>query len=79
MKIVYSMYRASEVSVHRACCERATLSYSLGGGGTIYPGSPASITSSLTSDSGKVVVFIETVEPLLLVTFLYTLGLFYAL
>ena len=38
MKIIYSMYRAGEVSVHRACCERATLPYSLGGGGTIYPG-----------------------------------------
>ena len=24
MKIIYSMYRAGEVSVHRACCERAT-------------------------------------------------------
>ena len=41
MKIIYSimsMYRAGEVSVHRACCERATQPYSLGGGGTIYPG-----------------------------------------
>ena len=27
------MYRAGEVSVHRACCERATQPYSLGGGG----------------------------------------------
>ena len=35
MKIIYSMYRAGEVSVHRACCERATQHYSLGGGGTI--------------------------------------------
>ena len=25
------MYRAAEVSVHRACCERATQPYSLGG------------------------------------------------
>ena len=31
MKIIYSMYRAGEVSVHRACCERATQPYSLGG------------------------------------------------
>ena len=23
-KIIYSTYRAAEVSVHRACCERAT-------------------------------------------------------
>ena len=44
MKIKYSMYRAGEFSVHRACCERATQSYSLGGGGTIYPGSrPAGV------------------------------------
>ena len=27
------MYRACEVSVHRACCERADQPYSLGGGG----------------------------------------------
>ena len=26
------MYRAGEVCVHRACCERATQPYSLGGG-----------------------------------------------
>ena len=46
MKIIYSMYRACEVSVHRACCERATQPYPLGGGGTIYPGSrPAGVTT----------------------------------
>ena len=39
--IIYSMYRAGEVSIHRACCERATQPYSLGGGGTIWPGSRA--------------------------------------
>ena len=39
MKIIYNMYRAGEVSIHRSCCERATQPYSLGGGGTIYPGS----------------------------------------
>ena len=39
MKIIYSMYRAGEVSVHRAC-------YSLGGGGTICPvSSPAGFTT----------------------------------
>ena len=37
-KIIYSLYREGEVSVHRACCERTTQPYSLGGGGTIYPG-----------------------------------------
>ena len=37
-KIIYSMYREGEVSVNRACCERTTQPYSLGGGGTIYPG-----------------------------------------
>ena len=31
MKIIFSMHRAGEVSVHRACCERATQPYSLGG------------------------------------------------
>ena len=35
MKIIYSLYRAGEVSVHRACCERATQPYSLGGGGIV--------------------------------------------
>ena len=46
MKIIYSMYRAGEVSVYQACCERATQPYSLGGGGTIYPGSrPAGVTT----------------------------------
>ena len=45
-KIFYSMYRAGEVSVHRACCERATQPYSLGGGGSIYPGSrPTDVTT----------------------------------
>ena len=32
------MYRAGEVSIHPTCCERATQLYSLGEGGTIYPG-----------------------------------------
>ena len=45
-KIIYSMYREGEVSVHRACCERTTQTYSLGGGGTIYPGYwPADVTT----------------------------------
>ena len=45
MNIIYSMYRAGEVSIHRTCCERASQPYSLGGGGTIYPGSrPAGVT-----------------------------------
>ena len=46
MKIIYSMYRADESSVHRAFCERATQHYSLGGGATIYTGSrPAGVTT----------------------------------
>ena len=46
MKIIYSMYRAGEISIHRACYERATPPYSLGGGDTIYPGSrPAAVTT----------------------------------
>ena len=45
-KIIYSMYREGEVSVHRACCERTTQPYSLGGGGTIFPGYwPADVTT----------------------------------
>ena len=45
MNIIYSMYRAGEFSTHRACCKSATQPYSLGGGGTIYPGSrPAGVT-----------------------------------
>ena len=46
MKIIYNMYRAGEVSVHRACCEQATQPYSLGGGGKFYPGSrPVAVTT----------------------------------
>ena len=46
MKIIYRIYRAGEVSVHRACCERATQPYTLRGGSTIYPGSrPAGVTT----------------------------------
>ena len=46
MKIIYSMYRAGEVSVHQACCERATQPFSLGVGGTIYPDSrPTGVTT----------------------------------
>ena len=46
MKMIYSMYRAGEVSVHRACCKRATQPYPLGGGGTICPVSrPAGFTT----------------------------------
>ena len=46
MKIIYSMYRAGEVSVHRACCERSNQPYSLGGGGTIYPGSRLAVITA---------------------------------
>ena len=46
-KIIYSMYREGEVSVHRVCCERTTQPYSLGGEGTIYSGYwPADVTTS---------------------------------
>ena len=44
-KIIYSMYRAGEVSVHRTCCKRATQPYSFEGGGTIYPGSRPAVTT----------------------------------
>ena len=34
--------------LYRACCKRATQPYSLGGGGTIYPGSrPAGVTTRI--------------------------------
>ena len=36
MLLIYSMYRADEDFVHRACCERATQPYSLGGGGVRF-------------------------------------------
>ena len=46
MKIIYSIYRAGEVSIHRAYCKRATQPYSLGAGGRIYPDSrPAGVTT----------------------------------
>ena len=46
MKHINSMYKTGEVCVHRACCERATQPYSLGEGGTIYPGPrPAGVTT----------------------------------
>ena len=53
--IIYNMYRAVEVSVHQARCERATQPYSLGGGGgTIYQGSrPADVTIRRTSGNGS--------------------------
>ena len=52
------MYRADEVSVHRACCERATQPYILGGGGTIYPGSRQAdvITRSPTMEAQRLLI-----------------------
>ena len=43
--IIYSIYRAGRVSVHRTCCKQATQTYSLGGGGTICSGSRAAVTT----------------------------------
>ena len=61
MKIIYSMYRAGEVSVHRACCERATQPYSFVGGGTIYPGSrPAGGTKRFSENGNR--VFIHSLD-----------------
>ena len=52
--IIYTMYRAGEVSVHRACCDRATQPYSRGGGGTIWPGSrPAGGHNTLSANSNR--------------------------
>ena len=54
------MHKAGETSVHRACCERATRPYSLGGGGTIYPGSrPADVTTRsprMVAESNRVIL-----------------------
>ena len=35
IKIIYSIYRAGEVSIHRACCKLATQPYSFGGWGGV--------------------------------------------
>ena len=59
VKIIYSMYRAVEVSVHRACCERDTQPYSLGGGGTIYPGSRQ---AGVTTRSPRMVTFTHSLD-----------------
>ena len=49
------MYRAGEVFVHRTCCARATQPYSLGGGGSSYPGSrPADVTTRKFENSNRV-------------------------
>ena len=45
-KTMKIMYRAGDVAVYRAYCERATQLCSLGAGGTIYPASrPAGVTT----------------------------------
>ena len=46
LNFYFCVVYAFEVSIHRACCERASRPYSLGGGGTNYPGSrPADVTT----------------------------------
>ena len=65
MKIIYSRYRAGEVSVHRACCERATQPYSLGGGGTICPVSRPARTKERKNRSSVIESYFlrENIEP----------------
>ena len=62
MKVIYSMYTADEVSIHRACCERAAQPYSLGWGGTIYPGvtahSPRMVTACLLTHSMLIIMYL---------------------
>ena len=72
MKIIYSIYRAIEVSVHRTCCERATQPYSLGGGYTIYPGSrpargPRMVTQCLLTRSMLIKMYKFTISGYVLV------------
>ena len=79
MKIIYSLYRAGEVSVHQTCCERATQPYPLGGRDTIYPGlrpagvttrSPRMVTECLLTRS----MLIQMYLPLHVFTTLYLLS-----
>ena len=54
------MYIAGEVNVPRACCERATQPYSLGEGGTIFPGSrPAGYHTYSENSTG---VFTQSID-----------------
>ena len=80
MKIIYSKYRAGEVSVHRTCCERATQPYSLGGGGTIWPGSrlaavttrsPRMVTGCLFTHSTSIKMYYHFMVCACIYTILY--------
>ena len=63
MKIIYIMYRADEISVHRACWARATQPYPLGGGGTIYRtcSRPAGVTFTLIEAEITAVLLLEII------------------
>ena len=87
MKIIYSMYRSGEVSVHRACCERASQPYSLGGGGTIYPGSktagvttrsPRKVTESLLTCSMLIKMYYHFMICACICTIVFTVSQFHA-
>ena len=87
MKIVYSMYRAGAVSVHRACCERASQPYSLEGGGTIYPGSrragvttrsPRMVTECLLTRSMLIKIYLPFRGMCLFMYILFTVSQFHA-
>ena len=87
MKIIYTMYRAGEDSVHPACCERATQPYSLGTGGTIYPGSrptgittrsPRMLTECLLTRSMLIKIYYHFMVCLCICTIVSTVSQFHA-
>ena len=86
-KITYSMYRAGEVSVHRACYERATQPYFLGGGGTIYPDSrladvttrsPRMVAECLLTRSMLIKMYYRFMVCACTCTFVFTVSQFHA-
>ena len=81
------MYRAGEVSLHRACCERATQPYSLGGGGTICPGSrsagvttrcPGMVTECLFTRSMLIKMYLPLHGMCLYMYIVFTVSQFHA-
>ena len=86
-EIVNSVYSASDVSVHQACCERATQPYSLGGRGTICPGSrslgvttrrPRMVTECLLTRSILIKMYYLFMVCARICTLVFTAGQFHA-
>ena len=67
------MYRADEVSVHRACCERATQSYSLGGGGGWVRFDQAQDQQVITTRSPRIVTECLLTRSMLLKMYVYAI------